>query len=144
MIFTYARIAGTSDIRRSDGLQIQCLDGICQYEEYKAWIAVGNSPSPAPQPTQQEQFSAIERAFDQHIDAVAEARGYGRVGVRPSASCIGFAGFPNQWQAEAIKFAQWSSTCCALMIQGQQDVISGVRPMPTPEQAIAELPVMVW
>ena len=126
------------------GVVFNCIDGLLFYEQYKLWLAAGNIPTPAPQPTQQEQFSAIEQAFDQHIDAVAKARGYGRVGVAPSASCIGFAGYPNQWQAEAIKFAQWSSTCCALMIQGQQDIIAGTRPMPTPAQAIAELPLMVW
>lgn len=144
MMFTYSYIPRTCDIRRSDGLQIQCISGVPQYEDYKVWLAAGNVPAPVPQPTQEEQFAAIERAFDKHIDDVAEARGYGRVGVRPSASCIGFAGFPNQWQAEAIKFAQWSATCCALLIQGQHDVIAGTRTIPTPEQAIAELPILVW
>lgn len=94
--------------------------------------------------TQSDKFRAIERAFDKHMDDTASARGYGRNGVSPSASCIGYAGYPNQWQAEAIKFAQWSAACCALLIQGQADVIAGARAMPTPEQAIAELPLMVW
>ena len=98
----------------------------------------------ASQMTQADYFKAIDQAFDKHLDAVAAARGYGRVGVTPSASCVGFAGYPNPWQTEAIKFAQWSANCCTLLIQGQNDVISGTRQMPTPEQAIAELPVMVW
>lgn len=96
------------------------------------------------QKSQSEQFKAIEDAFDKFIDAVAAARGYGRASVSPSAACKGYAGYPNQWQAEAIKYGQWVANCCALMIQGQTDVIAGTRPMPTPEQAIAELPAMVW
>lgn len=98
--------------------------------------------NPAPTPT--ELFKAIDEAFDKHIDAVAKARGYGRLGVTPAASCIGYASYPNQWQAEAIKFGQWSATCCAQMIQGQNDIIAGLRTIPTPEEAVLELPVMVW
>lgn len=94
--------------------------------------------------TQTDKFRAIEIAFDKHIDAVAAAHGYGRHGLSPSAACLGYAGYPNQWQAEAIKYGQWVSNCCALLIQGQTDVIAGTRTMPTPEQAIAELPAMLW
>lgn len=106
-----------------------------------------NHPELNPAPTQSEQFKAIERAFDKHIDDVAAARGYGRNGtspVAPSEACKGFAGYPNPRQAEAIKFGQWSADCCSRMIQGQADVIAGTRPMPTPEQAIAELPKFIW
>ena len=46
--------------------------------------AIRNPPKSAAQITQD-----LERAFDLHLDAVAEAKGYKREGVRPSASCIG-------------------------------------------------------
>ena len=94
--------------------------------------------------SQADKFLAIEHAFDKHIDSVAANHGYGRIGLSPSAACLGYASYPNQWQTEAVKFGQWVSNCCALLIQGQADVIAGTRTMPTPAQAIAELPVMVW
>lgn len=97
-----------------------------------------------PSLTFNQKLRAIEAAFDNHLDEVASLRGYGRIGVSPSQACLGYASYPNQWQAEAVKYGQWVSSCCALMIQGQADVITGIRTMPTPEQAIAELPAMLW
>src|SRR3970040_1597134 len=86
----------------------------------------------------------LERAFDLHLDAVAEAKGYKREGVRPSASCIGYAGFPNRYQAEGIAFGQWVADCCAVANQIQADAVAGLRPIPTETELIAALPVMVW
>lgn len=94
--------------------------------------------------TQADRFSAIEQAVDRHIDEIAAARGYGRVGLSPSAACIGYAGYANPWQVESAKFGQWMANCWSYIIQEQQKVVAGTRSMPTPAQAIAELPAMVW
>lgn len=101
-------------------------------------------PDLTPQPTPADQFKAIERTIDAHIDKVAADRGYGRVGIQPSASCIGYASYPNPWQSEAIKFGQWVASCQEASIQAQNDILAGKRAIPTPEEAVLELPVMVW
>lgn len=90
-------------------------------------------------PTQAEQFKSIERAIEQHMDAVAQADSWDN-----RWTCVARAGYVNPWQAKGIKFGQWMDACWAIAIQAQIDVISGTRTMPTPEQAVAELPVMVW
>lgn len=108
--------------------------------EYDAAV---NPPKTAAQITQ-DAFKAIELAIDKHIDDVASVRGYGRVGIQPSASCLGYASYPNPWQAEAIKFGQWVSACQVVSIQAQADILAGKRTIPTPDAAILELPAMVW
>ncbi|MDA3832815.1 MAG: hypothetical protein PF495_05405, partial [Spirochaetales bacterium] len=59
-------------------------------------------------------------------------------------ACVARAGYLNPWQAKGIAFAQWMDDCWAVTIQGQKDIAAGLRGIPTPEEAILELPVMVW
>lgn len=94
--------------------------------------------------SQEQKITAIDRACDMHYDYVAALRGWGRVGITPSAACYARAGYPNHWQPEAIKFVQWVDSCVAYLIAEKAKVIAGTRTMPTPEQAVAELPPMVW
>lgn len=97
-----------------------------------------------PQRYEQKVSQEIEDALDSYIDSVAAARGYRRVGVTPSASCLGYAGFVNPYQAEAVAFGQWVASLWPAVFQIQSDVLNNIRPVPTAEQVIAELPVMVW
>ena len=92
-----------------------------------------------PQPTKAEQFKSIERAIEQHMDEVAKADGWDN-----RWTCVARAGYVNPWQAKGIKFAQWMDDCWLIAIQAQNDVIAGKRTIPTPEEAVLELPVMVW
>lgn len=89
--------------------------------------------------TQSELFKEIENAIENHMDAVAQADGWDN-----RWTCVARAGYPNPWQQKGIKFGQWMDQCWMLTIQAQSDVVSGLRSIPTPLQAIAELPVMVW
>jgi len=87
----------------------------------------------------------LEAAVDDHIDAVATAKGYGKR-YRDSATeaCMKYAAFPNKYQAEAIAFGQWIVSVWDYVFQVQADVLASLRPVPTKEQLISELPVMVW
>lgn len=89
--------------------------------------------------TQADHFREIERALERHMDAVAKSDGWDS-----RWTCVARAGYANPWQAKGIKFAQWMDNCWVVVIQGQAEIISGTRQMPTPEQAISELPIMVW
>lgn len=89
--------------------------------------------------TQTEQFNCIERSVESHMDTVAKSHSWDN-----RWTCVARAGYINPWQTEAIKFAQWMDACWQYTIQEQQKVIAGIRPMPTTEQAIAELPIMIW
>lgn len=98
-----------------------------------------NHPELNPPPTQAEQFKSIERAIEKHMDEVARADGWDN-----RWTCVARAGYANPWQQKGIKFGQWMDSCWTIAIQAQADVTAGIRPMPTPEQAVAELPVMIW
>lgn len=93
---------------------------------------------------EQKVSQGIEDALDNYIDSVAAARGYRRVGVTPSASCLGYAGFTNAYQSEAIAFGQWVASLWPIVFQIQADVRNNLRPVPTAAQVISELPAMVW
>lgn len=93
----------------------------------------------SPPPTQAEQLKAIERRFEKHMDEVAQADGWDN-----RWTCAARAGYANPWQSKAIKFAQWMDACWMVAIQAQNDVVAGLRTIPTPDEAVLELPVMVW
>lgn len=90
-------------------------------------------------PTPQEQLKTIELAIEKHMDEVAQAKRYDN-----RDSCRLYAGYLNPFQAEAIAYGQWVSACWVASNQAQSDVIAGIRTIPTPDEAINELPAMVW
>lgn len=92
-----------------------------------------------PQLTQAQQFTAIEHRIEQHMDSVAQSDKWDN-----RWTCSARAGYVNPWQARAIIFAQWMDACWLYTIQEQQKVIAGTRTMPTPDQAVIELPAMIW
>jgi len=86
----------------------------------------------------------LEAAIDNHIDKVAHEKGYGRIGLSPSAACLGYAAYENAYQAEAIAFGQWIASLWPAVFQIMGEVETGQRPVPTRDELIAELPVMEW
>ena len=90
-------------------------------------------------PTPQELLKAIEAAIEKHMDEVAQTKKYDN-----RDSCRLYAGYVNPFQDEAIAFGQWVSACWVASNQAQADIENGLRTIPTPEESIAELPVMGW
>lgn len=89
--------------------------------------------------TDEEKFNAIEIAMEKHMDTVAQSDNWDN-----RWTCAARAGYVNPWQVKAIKFAQWMDSCWVVSIQARADIMAGIRTIPTPDQAIAELPPMVW
>lgn len=83
--------------------------------------------------------AALEAALDAHINSVAQAKGYDS---RVTAAMR--AGYSNPWQQEGIAFGQWMDACYAKAYQILAEAEAGVRPFPTVEEFIAEMPEMVW
>ena len=94
---------------------------------------------PADPPTPQKQLKAIEQVIEKHMDSVAQARRYDN-----RDSCRLYAGYPNPFQVEAIAYGQWVANCWLVSNTAQADIIAGLRTIPTPDEAVAELPTMVW
>lgn len=86
----------------------------------------------------------LSEAVEDHINAVAAARGYGSKQMPPGLSARAYAGYANQFQAECIVFGQWVADCWGYCYQVWAAVQAGQRAVPTAPQLLAELPVMVW
>lgn len=78
--------------------------------------------------------------LDQHIDSVAQAKKYDN---RITAS-LRAAAVDSPWHAEGVAFVSWMDSCYAASHVILNDVQTGVREIPTKEELIAEMPVMVW
>lgn len=89
-------------------------------------------------PTLKDYDIAIER----HLDAEAAAAGYYDPLERiPSIDrACSYAGFANDYQAEAQSFVAWRSEVWAYVYNVKTDVEAGNRTQPTIEELIAELP----
>lgn len=138
-MLTYSYIPRTADVRRSDGLQIPPNAGEPNYEQYKRWLEAGNTPSPAETPTLEQLFKAIEQTIKQHMDTVAQSKRYDN-----RDSCRLYAGYLNPYQAEAVAYGQWVAECWRVSNIAQAEIIAGLRSIPTPNEAVLELPMMVW
>lgn len=113
-------------------------EGLEEISEAEA-LAIANPP-----PTPEQIAAQLEAEVDKHADAVAAARNYGRAGVPSSVACLGYAGYTNPYQAEAVAFGNWMASLWPVCYQIQADVIAGTRATPIEAELIAELPVMVW
>ena len=92
-----------------------------------------------PPPTPEQLLKAIEAAIEKHMDEVAQSKKYDN-----RDSCRLYAGYTNPFQAEAIAFGQWVAQCWVASNQAQADIANGLRTIPTPEEAVLELPLMEW
>lgn len=82
----------------------------------------------------------ITEAVKQHLDTVAGERQYDGI-----VSLIGYLNSPvAQWAAEAAAGNVWRSAVWVKVYEIQQQVQSGQRPIPTPTEVIAELPLIQW
>lgn len=83
-------------------------------------------------------LQAMETAIQEHIDSVAKSLGYDDI------SSIGkYLGYANPFRDECEQLGLYNSDCWIRAFQIQQEVEQGLRPMPTMEELIAELPVYV-
>ena len=129
----------TSITRLSDNATIPSDPANSDYQEYITWLSAGNTPTPVDPPTPAQLFAVIETRITQHMDEVAQSKKYDN-----RDSCRLYAGYTNPFQVESIAFGQWVSACWVSSNQAQTDIANGLRTIPTPEEAVAELPVMEW
>ena len=78
-------------------------------------------------------------ALTAHLDTVAQSHNYDN-----RITCSVRAAYPGPYQAEGIAFGTWMDTVNQLGYQMVADYQAGLIPLPTIEEMIASLPVMVW
>lgn len=113
-----------------DGHQESCSTSA---QEYLDWLAQGNTPDPADEPTPEQQLAALSSAVQAHLDDTARQRGYDT-----ADRCASYANSTNPtWAAEAAAFISWRDACWAYMF-------GLTPPYPTVTELLAALPVMEW
>ena len=78
----------------------------------------------------------IINAVQLHLDATAQARGYDSM-----LTCVSYvASLMSIWSAEGQAACDWRDACWDKTHQ----IINSGGVLPTPDQVVAQLPVMVW
>lgn len=83
--------------------------------------------------------SSLISTLNDHLDAVAGERRYDS-----RFTCSLRAGFTGPFQAEGIAFAAWMDQCNLVGYTIMAEVKAALRPVPTPAELIAAMPVIVW
>ena len=98
---------------------------------------VAQDPPPPPAPTAEKIRADRVAAVYAHMDAAAHALGYDDI-----RAAVTYADEPAvpKFQAEGRAFRAWRSLVWAHCYQVLDDVQAGLRPIPTAEDLIAELP----
>lgn len=96
-------------------------------------------PEPEP-PTQEEIIASFRWAIQGHIDATAREKNYDS-----GNSLASYVASTNPtWANEALVFVAWRDSVWEYSYSELDKVMSGVRPKPSVEEFILELPVIVW
>lgn len=124
-------------IRLSDSASIPADPANRDWQAYQQWLAAGNTPEPSPGPDIQ---AAVTAAVQDRLDAFAKTRGYDGI----LSACTYATSKVAKFAAEGAycvdaRDAHWAQ-CYAIMA----DVQGGLRPMPTVDAVLAELPALEW
>ena len=135
--YTYQLTTSTT-ILRSDGALIPADHTNADYQQYLAWQAVGNTPIPAPAPTQAQTLASFEVATQTYIDSIAIAWGYDSLLAAASYATSTVLKYKN----EALALLPWRDSVWAACYTAQTAIQAGTQPMPaSPTAFIASLPV---
>lgn len=90
--------------------------------------------------TEDELMQQIVGAIQRHLDATARTRNYDNI-----LSLASYAASTDPaFAAEGAAGVAWRDECWRYCYAQMIEIKAGHRPMPTPEEAVAELPPMVW
>lgn len=94
---------------------------------------------PTPEEIQLETKANLIAAVKKHLDACAQAKGYDDI----KSACT-YADEPAvpKFQTEGQGFRKWRSLVWEQCYQVIDDALAGKRPVPTPEELVAELPTL--
>jgi hypothetical protein len=121
------KLTNSTSIIRADGATIPADPTNIDYAAYLAWVAAGNTPTPADQPTFAQQVSAYEAAVQKVLDDYAALMRY--------ESILSMASYVNstnsQFKSEATAAIAWRDTVWASCYATLAAVQAGTQAMPS-------------
>lgn len=110
------------------------------YIAYREWLAAGGVPEPADPPSAEDMIAAVQAAVQHRLDTFARTRAYDGILSAATYATSAVPKFAAEGQyAVQARDATWAA-CYTIMA----DVQAGLRPMPTIEHVLAELPTLEW
>lgn len=139
-------------IRLIDGASIPFVVGNRDYEEYLLWLCEGNTPMSPEKPDTTLLLKQGAVAIQQAMDAVAQTRGYDDIRsacAYANPAPIIDATSPlfercERFRAEGNALQKWMAQTWASAYAYLELVEKGQKPMPTPDEAVAMIPVFIW
>jgi hypothetical protein len=125
--------------RLSDNAYIPNDERNTDYQAYLKWIAEGNTPEPADVyvPTLADQAEAVRVALQAAIDDKAKSFGF----ISGGNALMLYAGFVNPFQPLAQTFATWEASVWYEAELYKAEVFAGTKPMLSPAEAVALMPI---
>jgi hypothetical protein len=127
-------------VREADHAAIPFDPANRDYQDYLAWLAAGNVPTPLPGPTPEQLVAQVEAAIQAELDRQAQAKGYDSI---LSACTYAMQPANAPFQAEGAAFVTWRSAVWHQARVALAAVQAGTKPMPTPAEAVAAMPALV-
>lgn len=121
---------------RADGACIPFDPKNRDYAEYLEWVKAGNVADSPPEPSIEEKIATNVAAIQSALDARSREKGYDNI-----LSACTYAMQPEgaPFQAEGAAFVAWRTAVWAQAYAVLDQVKQGA-PLPTPEQAVAQMP----
>ena len=91
-----------------------------------------------PAPTEEELKSLFIASIQNLLDSKAQEKNYDNI-----LSACSYAGYDNPFRAEGEAYGTWRASCWQIGYQILSEVEAGTRPMPTIEEALADMPELV-
>lgn len=121
-------------------------------DDEKLLYKLGIKSKPSKDEIQRLRISYAKRNLDNavlaHLEKIAISRGYGDGGKTPMAAINSITSYINDknpiFASEAQVFKDYRSDIWTLCAKINSDVEKGLRPIPTEEELLAELPKINW
>lgn len=130
----------TNICRLTDGASIPADPANGDYAHYLQWCEAGNAPLPADPPPVETIIAAVTAAVQQRLDDFARTHNYDGIlsACTYATSTVPKFAAEGQYAVEA-RDQTWA-TCYQIM----GEVMQGLRPMPSLDQVMGELPDLEW